>query len=82
MAIWGISPGDVQVIGEWPIELLPPKAAGVSQRTSRRAFMGDRRVIFFAEYYRFCLEMIFPRNIPVPLIALGGFERGHEFLIE
>jgi len=37
------------------MELLPPKAAGVSQGTSRRAFMGDRRVIFFAEYYQVLL---------------------------
>jgi len=51
MAIWVISPGDFQVIGAWPKELLPPMAAGVSQRTSRRAFMEDRRVISFAEYY-------------------------------
>jgi len=50
MAIWGISPGDFQVMGGWPMELLPKMAAEVSQRTSRRAFMEDRRVIFFAEY--------------------------------
>jgi hypothetical protein len=55
MAIWGIIPGDFQVIGAWPMKLLPPKDAGVSQRTSRRAFMEDRRVIFLAEYYQVLL---------------------------
>ncbi|PIU53744.1 MAG: hypothetical protein COS90_04495 [Deltaproteobacteria bacterium CG07_land_8_20_14_0_80_60_11] len=55
MAIRGISPGDFQVIGAWPMELLPPKAAPVSQRTFRRAFMGDHRVIFFAESYQVLL---------------------------
>jgi len=82
MAIWGISPGDFQVIGAWPMELLPPKAAGVSPRNSRRAFMEDRGVFLLQNTIRFCLEIIFPGNLPVPAIALGDFERGHEFLIE
>jgi hypothetical protein len=37
---------------------------------------------FFQKNTKFCLGIIFPRNLPFPTIALGDFERGDEFLTE
>jgi hypothetical protein len=46
---------------------------------SPRAFSEDTGIILLQNNIRFCGEMIFLKNFPVPVIAPEGFERGHEF---
>jgi hypothetical protein len=81
-AIRAISPGDFQVTGAWPIALLPPKAAGVYQGTSREAFMEDLRAISLAKYYQVLLGNDISRKSSGSVESPGGLEGGHAFLIE
>jgi len=65
------------------MELPAPKATGIPSRTFLKAFMEDRGVIFFCRIISsYAWSKIFPRNLPYPMIALGDFERGYEFLTE
>jgi len=66
----------------WPLDIPPPKVWGAPQRTSLKAFREDPRVTFLRENVRFCVKMIFPGNLSVPVIIPGPFERIHTFLIE
>jgi len=59
-----------------------PKGRGSFSEDLSQGVHGRPPSIFLQNTIRFSLKTIFPGNLPVPVIALGDFERGHEFLIE